>query len=324
MDGTKITLVAVTGLVVAGSLKKRGSMALSDYGVTIEHTVKEGTIAKGETRPIKEMLKQNRFRWYRAGGFWFVPRTRGKAESPIDLDAVRAEAEAILSGEQEPPNVVDFRSRSRKTRKKTSQRRGHYGDITHLGPDGTSFSESSLYTSRGIRFGTSAPYKIGYVGPDRIGFADIPMVVVEMYGKESGSLVPIARQLAMAVAAKNGLQMDMGGSLVPIARQLAMAVAAKNGLQMDMGPPGLKIGRERLFTDENPSSPYFGKRKRLQEYTYQFEVKGVDPDFLEAKLGPKLSKRGLFGWISRRYDPVPNKAQKLTRQEIIEMGHLKE
>ena len=298
MDGTKITLVAVTGLVVAGSLKKRGSMALSDYGVTIEHTVKEGTIAKGETRPIKEMLKQNRFRWYRAGGFWFVPRTRGKTESPIDLDAVRAEAEAILSGEQEPPNVVDFRSRSRKTPKKTPQRRGHYGDITHLGPDGTSFSESSLYTSRGIRFGTSAPYKIGYVGPDRIGFADIPMVVVEMYGKESGSLVPIARQLAMAVA-------------------------AKNGLQMDMGPPGLKIGRERLFTDENPSSPSFGKRKRLQEYTYQFEVKGVDPDFLEEKLGPKLSKMGLFGWISRRYDPAPNKAQKLTRQEIIELGHLK-
>jgi hypothetical protein len=289
-DGTLLTVGAVATLAAAGIIKGRraGSFALSDYGVEIYHNAAEGTVAKGNTRPIKELLKQRRFRWYRTGGFWYIPRSRGLAESPIDLAALRSEAESILSGESEPPNVVPFRRRGKTATAPPRPVMGHSGDVAFLGPDGTSFSLSDIYASTGIRFGTSAPYAVGYVGPDRIGFGDYPMIVVEMYGKAVNDLVPIARQLAMLNA-------------------------KINGLYINMGPPSVGMaGRERVMVDQNPSSPSVGKRKRLKSLKFTFEISGTSQEI-------PLSK-----WVrSRYYSGRPGSfdysetARKLTREEMI-------
>jgi hypothetical protein len=292
-----ITIAAcLAGMAAITDWEDEGSRALVDHGVIITHTSAEGTTAKGETRPIKELLKRYRFQWYRVGGFWFVPRTRGLSQSPIDLDRVRQEAEAILSGEAEPPNVAAFVPRSAPARQ-APPLRGHTGDVAFLLPGGGSVSLSDIYGSTGIRFGTSAPFAIGRVGPDRIGFADYPMISVDMLGKDSSALVPIARQLAMIAA-------------------------AVNGLYLDMGVPSVKIGRETMATDQNPSSPSVGKRKRLKSLIFMFEIKGVrDPDLqFHSYVRSRHSSSPVMKIDGSGMHPL---ARPLTREEIVKSGHVK-
>ena len=272
-----------------------GSMALSEHEVDIHHNPEDGTVAKGNTRPIKQLLKRNRFRWYRAGGFWYIPRTRGVASSPIDLDALKAEAQAILSGETPPPNVVPFRKPT--TPRKRPPVIGHAGDVTFLLPDGGSVSLSDIYGSTGIRFGTNAPYAVRAVTPDRIGFADDPAIVVDMLVKRE----------------------DID-SVVPIARQLAMINAQINGIHIDLRP-SVKIRRLRTAMDRNPSSRSVGKNKRMAEVEYIFRVQkeslGMSPGGT-----PRYYSfiRGRYGGGGAWKDEP--RARALTREEIEKSGHV--
>ena len=59
--------------------------------IVLYHSVEDGTVAKGETRAVKDTLKKWGFRWYRKGGFWFLPRSRGKPQSSIDLEKLGTE-----------------------------------------------------------------------------------------------------------------------------------------------------------------------------------------------------------------------------------------
>ena len=70
--------------------------------IVLSHSAAEGTVARGDTRPHKDALKALGMRWYAAGGFWYVPRTRGLALPDRDLAAVaeslrRAGAEVSAS-----------------------------------------------------------------------------------------------------------------------------------------------------------------------------------------------------------------------------------
>ena len=89
--------------------------------VVLYHSVEDGTVAKGETRAVKDTLKKWGFRWYRKGGFWFLPRSRGKPRSSIDLEKLGTElglgVEAPEPGpsstpvegpETEPPPEIDL------------------------------------------------------------------------------------------------------------------------------------------------------------------------------------------------------------------------
>ena len=273
-----------------------GSLALSDYQVNIYHTSDDGTVAKGNTRPIKQLLKRNRFRWYRGGGFWYIPRTRGKSDSPIDLPALEAEAQAILSGEAPPSNVVQFRKPA--TPRKRPPVVGHTGDVAFLLPDGSSVSLSDIYGSTGIRFGTSAPFAVRAVTPDRIGFADDPAIVVDMLVKEG--------------------HID---AVVPIARQLAMINAKVNGIHIDLRP-SVKIRRLRTAMDRNPSSRSVGKNKRMSEVEYIFRV-----DKESLGMGPGGTPRYYSYVRSRHYGgggawADKPRARALTRQQIEKSGHV--
>ena len=213
----------------------------------------------------------------------------------ITLGAVALLAAAGLVRKQgSAGKVIPFQSRQRGQRE---AKPGHTEDVVFLTADGSSFSLSDLYGSSGIRFGTTSPYAVGVVTPDRVGYGDYPMVTVQMYGKKSGDLVPIARQLAMLNAKINGLYISMGA-------------------------PSVMMGRQRMVTDQNPSSRSFGKRKRLTEMDFRFDVKGVEPQF-----------GSLHTYVKSRYSRSRSKsiktgqqlplARPLMRQEILKTGIIK-
>lgn len=58
--------------------------------VEILHDPALGTIARGDTRPVKDALKRFGFKWGGSLGYWFVPGSKGKSAPDVDLDAVRA------------------------------------------------------------------------------------------------------------------------------------------------------------------------------------------------------------------------------------------
>lgn len=59
--------------------------------VFLSHTPETGTIAKGDTRAVKDVLKASGMRWYKAGGFWYVPKSRDKHSAAIDLFKLAAD-----------------------------------------------------------------------------------------------------------------------------------------------------------------------------------------------------------------------------------------
>lgn len=63
-------------------------------GLTIRHTAEEGTVLEGDCRPHHTVVKAAGWRWWRTGGCWYIPRTRGLRAMP-DVSGVVAELEAV-------------------------------------------------------------------------------------------------------------------------------------------------------------------------------------------------------------------------------------
>jgi hypothetical protein len=291
--GAPLAIAAVAALAASSIwAARRGSPALSGRRAVIEHTLALGTVAKGDTQPIKDLLLRHGFRWLPAADSWYIPGTRRMQESPLDLAALQAEADAILA-ESSGSNVLEFALRP--GREAPVGPPAHMGDVAFLGPDGSSVSMSTLHGRGGPRMGTSAPYAVGRVGPDVVGYADIPTISVDMFGKAA----------------------DIG-VLVPIARQLAMLAADVNGLVINMAPPGLKRGSEKMVEDQNPSSESLGKRKRLLALVFNFEVEGAtDP---AVKLRDFVQSRHSGGMPALGSSVKPARA--LTRAEVVASGHI--
>jgi hypothetical protein len=291
--GAPLAIAAVAALAASSIWAgRRGSPALSGRRAVIEHTLALGTVAKGDTQPIKDLLLRHGFQWLPAADSWYIPGTRRMQESPLDLAALQAEADAILA-ESSGSNVLEFALRP--GREALVGPTAHMGDVAFLGPDGSSVSMSTLHGRGGPRMGTSAPYAVGRVGPDVVGYADIPMISVDMFGKAA----------------------DIG-VLVPIARQLAMLAADVNGLVINMAPPGLMRGSEKMVEDQNPSSESLGKRKRLLALVFNFEVEGAtDP---AVKLRDFVQSRHSGGMPALGSSVKPARA--LTRAEVVASGHI--
>lgn len=293
-SGAPLAIAAAAMLALSTLLDRRGSKS-SGSGVTFDHTKAMGTTAKGNTRPIEALLRAHGFEWLAASELWYIRKTRGLSESPVDLDALQAQAEAILARDSGAGGgVLPFQPRAARSALQAPQAAtGHTGDVAFLGPDGSSVSLSSFFGKGGPRWGTSGPYAVGRVGPDRVGYADIPTLSVDLFGRAA----------------------DVG-VLTPIARQLAMLAAEVNGLTLNMAPPGLKRGREKMMEDQNPSSESLGKRKRLMELVFNFDIAGtVDPT---VKLRDYIQSRHSGGLSAIGSGVKPARA--LTRDEISSLG----
>lgn len=106
--------------------------------------------------------------------------------------------------------------------------------------------------SLAVRWGTNAPYAIGHVSAERIGFAQIPCVIAHVTCRD-----------------------DDLSALVPVVRQRVFGELAERGWgdeQIETRPTTMQ-GRRRKFTDENESSKSFRRQKFGTDYRFSFEMR---------------------------------------------------
>lgn len=112
---------------------------------------------------------------------------------------------------------------------------------------------NAVHSSLCIRFGTTAPYAIGSVTAQKVGFASIPMVVVPVHCRqeEVSALIPIVRQRVSVELESRGWTLA----------------------DLEFRPTVGGSYRRRQFVDENESSPSKGKRKFGCALEVHFEMK---------------------------------------------------
>lgn len=132
-----------------------------------------------------------------------------------------------------------------------------------------------------IRFGTTAPYAIGRVTAEKVGFAAIPSVVVDVYCRQEdvGSLVPIVRQRVFGELAERGWENETIG-FTPSVR--------------------LESHRRRRFVDENEDSSSLGENKFGHHHRFRFDI--VDVELREATFNPV--RGGTFALLPDRREAV--------------------
>lgn len=130
----------------------------------------------------------------------------------------------------------------------------------------------TMHASLAITFGTTAPYKVGHVEGERIGFAYIPSVVVNVFCRDQdlSALVPIVRQRVYRELAERGWTPD--------------DIEFK---------PSVQRGRRRKFTDTNESSESYGREKFGIEHRFSFEMH------------PELARQTFVG--SGSFKPLPQR-----------------
>jgi len=123
---------------------------------------------------------------------------------------------------------------------------------------------------------TTAPFAMGRVQVERVGFGDIPIVYVQVHCKTADypSIVPIARQA--------------------VYRELEEAGIPSEILCITAGVQQMGIRRKR-FTDTNEASPTKGKNKMGYTWRISFEIK--DKQMLE-----------YFEWPSYNRGRIPEKS----------------
>lgn len=102
-----------------------------------------------------------------------------------------------------------------------------------------------------IRFGTTAPFSIGRVSAERVGYAQDPCLTLNVVVRDEDlpALVPIVRQRVYGELAERGWTAD----------DIAFT-------------PSTMRGRRRKFRDENESSESFGRDKFGTEYAFRFHM----------------------------------------------------
>lgn len=102
-----------------------------------------------------------------------------------------------------------------------------------------------------VHWGTNAPYSIGRVSAERIGYAQTPCVVVTATcrGEDVDVLVPILRQRVFGELAERGW-----------------------GDEHIAFRPTVQRGRRRKFVDDNTASASHGRDKFGIEHRYSFEM----------------------------------------------------
>lgn len=117
----------------------------------------------------------------------------------------------------------------------------------------------TAHSSLCIRWGTNAPFAIGHVSAEKIGFASDPCVVVtvDCRDEDVSSLVPVVRQRVFAELAERGWE-----------NQVIEFV------------PSVQRNRRRRFVDQNEESESYGRNKFGHEHRFSYRM--VDPEFAKA------------------------------------------
>ena len=107
----------------------------------------------------------------------------------------------------------------------------------------------SAHTSLCIRWGTIAPYCVGGIRGERVGYAQDPHVVVSVscHSRYIPALVPIVRQRVYGELAERGW----------------------DPLKIEFTPNVMTM-RKRKFRDGNESSPTYGKNKIAESHEFRF------------------------------------------------------
>lgn len=275
MDPLSLLLVgALVGAVfVDSSTPRSGSPRL------IVRREGERTAVTGDTYVLRGYLKRLGFRWDRGHTAWATSR-------PVTLEQIAAglpqDTEIV---EIEGDNTVTFAPRTRSIRPT-----GHTGQVVGLpGSEATTgapagYALEDLLRSRGMRFGTGAPYRV-----DNIVFAaksyigrDVPALLINGFGKNSSDATPTVKQLAYHYADTYGL-----------------------GLRSHV--PSVRVGRDRMVTDDNPSSSSFGKTKRMKTLQWVFEVNPPKLPYQNPENQAWAGKDG-FEWFPQTEHSPPHPA----------------
>src|SRR5262245_5919496 len=109
----------------------------------------------------------------------------------------------------------------------------------------------AMHSSLCIRFGTTAPYAIGAIRAERVGYAQDPCVVLDVYCPD-----------------------DSLSALVPIVRQRVYGELASRGWNPESVEftPSTMRDRRRKSRDENESSESYGREKFGNHYVFRFRM----------------------------------------------------
>lgn len=112
-----------------------------------------------------------------------------------------------------------------------------------------------LSNSLCVRFGTDAAYWIGQVAAERVGYAQLPSVVVNVICRPEDVevLVPIIRQRVYGELAERGWSGPDDVGFVPSI--------------------GQDSRRKKKFSDANESSPTFGRDKMGLVHRFRFDMR---------------------------------------------------
>ena len=118
--------------------------------------------------------------------------------------------------------------------------------------------------SDAIEFGTTAPCRPSHFRITKIGFADIPVVELEVAcrPRDLSALTPVVRQLVFQKLQAHDVSPDV--------------------LKFT---PTVAVGRTCLFVDVNPRSPTAGKKKRGAACAWHFEILQRDAFVWDWKTG---------------------------------------
>jgi hypothetical protein len=254
----------------------------------------------GDTRTAKTIIKKYGLWWAGRKKYWYVsPRTREFSVQDL-IQELRAAGHEV---ETPGAAVIPFPSKRRKEaiKKQPKKKQQKAGDIVLGLGTGAPVSVADILSSPGIRFGTNAPYRLTGVQPSRIGFADTWIIQVNLAAKaRDNSVVPLAKSLIHRWAREHGVEVSSGRGLT------------------------VSMGRKRLLTDNNPSSPSKGKGKMLQDNTYFMEVVRGSVPAVQGKTveGDKYKRvvwpESYIPWKTQSYGPNPFAPWK--RQKMIEWG----
>lgn len=132
----------------------------------------------------------------------------------------------------------------------------------------------AMHSSLTISWGTHAPFAIGRISGEKVGYAQLPSVVLSVFCREEdmSHLVPIVRQRVYGELAERGWSPD------------------------DIGfQPGVQRNRRRKFRDENEASDSYGRDKFGIEFRFRFDM------------GRELAAATFAGGGS--FKPIPNAQQ---------------
>lgn len=265
-------------LIAAGALFAAVVSDRSVYVLKVEHD-RSWTWISGDTRQMKDYLKRLPWpvRWSKKRTSWYIRQSVSVEQLEAALDGMQLPVryQVVPAG----AGVVGFRAPEPGPVTGPGHR-GQVVDMEATRAGAPPVTETDILGSPSIRFGTTAPYAISYVGPDEMGFSSdrVLMVIIHAPAKDAHS-----------------------GAIKDVANNLLYRYANYAGVSLGGGPMTIGVAsRNRLMTDQNPSSRTRGKNKMMREVQISRQVVDIPRPFVNPDTGLEVPsyKQWTF-WPSR-------------------------